>query len=119
MKDLGLSLLIFVAIATVASPFIYMAWDVERQLAKDRAWARRDNTDTRVVAAYARDIADTLRRDTEAAKTRQAVELLLAAWQPVEGSPLRWSLEWLARNTDRTIRPAPPTEASATSKGRA
>lgn len=70
--------------------------------APGRAWARRDNSDPRIIAAYTRDIADTLRRDTEADKTRQAVELLLAAWQPVEGSPLHWSLEWLARNTDRT-----------------
>jgi len=102
MKDLGLFLLIFAAIATIASPFIYMAWDVERQLAKDRAWARRSNTDTRIAIAYARDVIDQMRADTEAAKTRAAVETLLAAWQPVEGSPLRWSLEWLARNTDRT-----------------
>lgn len=102
MKDLGLFLLIFAAIATIASPFIYMAWDVEQQLAKDREWARRSNTDTGLIRPYLTEARDQKRADSDDAKTRAAVETLLAAWQPVEGSPLRWSLEWLARNTDRT-----------------
>ncbi|MBB0990039.1 hypothetical protein G6009_00855 [Dietzia sp. SLG510A3-30A2] len=70
--------------------------------ADDRALARRSNTDTGLIRPYLAEARDQMRADTEAAKTRAAVETLLAAWQPVEGSPLRWSLEWLARNTDRT-----------------
>lgn len=70
--------------------------------ADDREWARRSNTDTGLIRPYLAEARDQKRADTEAARTRQAVELLLAAWQPVEGTPLRWSLEWLARNTDRT-----------------
>lgn len=71
-------------------------------LAKDRGWARRDNTDTGLIRPYLTEARDQMRGTSDDAKTRQAVELLLAAWQPVDGTPLRWSLEWLARNTDRT-----------------
>jgi hypothetical protein len=68
---------------------------------RDRAWARRSNTDTGLIRPYLTEARDQKNATSDDAKTRQAVELLLAAWQPVDGSPLRWSLEWLARNTDR------------------
>lgn len=70
--------------------------------AADRAWAQRDKTDTGLIRPYLAEARDQKRGTSDDAKTRAAVETLLAAWQPVEGTPLRWSLEWLARNTDRT-----------------
>lgn len=72
------------------------------QPAADRGWARRSNTDTGLIRPYLAEARDQKRGESDDAKTRAAVETLLAAWQPVEGTPLRWSLEWLARNTDRT-----------------
>ena len=91
------------AVASMLAIVGTVVWAVrESHPADDREWARRSNTDTGLIRPYLAEARDQKRADTEAAKTRAAVETLLAAWQPVEGSPLRWSLEWLARNTDRT-----------------
>lgn len=43
-------------------------------------------------------------RDDPPDPVRADLELLLAEWHPDEGTALRWSLEWCARNHDRTYR---------------